>query len=87
MKQQEQKNQNIVENTGGEMGQFQPITEMHGRQLEQARQLFFDRGVLPEGLVKPMIIRSWERCRRFGLSENGYLPGVESLDRVALKTE
>ena len=87
MKQQEQKNQKIDQDFGGEMGQFQPITEIHGQQLEQARQLFFDRGVLPEGLVKPMIIRSWERCRRFGLNESGYLPGIESLDRVALKTE
>ena len=34
-----------------------------------------------------MILRSWERCRRFGLTENQSLPGTESLDRVALKTE
>lgn len=69
------------------MGHFQPITEMHGQHLEKARRLFFDRGEHPEGLVDPLILRSWERCQRFGLSENGTLPGLESLDRIALKTE
>ncbi|WP_153146048.1 sigma-54-dependent Fis family transcriptional regulator [Dechloromonas sp. H13] len=69
------------------MGQVLRTAELHGQKLQQARQLFFDRGELPEGLVDPLIARSWERCRRFGLSETHHLPGVESLDRVALKTE
>ena len=69
------------------MGQLQLAAETHGQRLQQARQLFFDRGNLPEGLVDPLILRSWERCLRFGLTEQHPLPGVESLDRVALKTE
>ena len=69
------------------MGQIQLTADMHGHQVQQARQMFFDRGDLPEGLVDPLIVRSWERCRRFGLTETSYLPGVESLDRRALKTE
>lgn len=70
------------------MGQLQSIeTELHDKHLRQARELFFDRGELPDGLVNPLIIRSWERCLRFGLSENGSFPSVDSLDRVALKTE
>ncbi|KXB30889.1 Fis family transcriptional regulator [Dechloromonas denitrificans] len=69
------------------MGQLQLAADTHGQRLQQARQLFFDRGDLPEGLVDPLILRSWERCLRFGLTEQHPLPGVESLDRVALKTE
>ena len=72
---------------GQHMGQLQPILELHGHQLRQARELFFDRGEVPEGLVNPLIIRSWERCQRFGLTQNGSLPSIDSLDRVALKTE
>jgi sigma-54 dependent transcriptional regulator, acetoin dehydrogenase operon transcriptional activator AcoR len=69
------------------MGQLQPTTDLHDKHLRQARELFFDRGELPDGLVNPLIIRSWERCLRFGLSENGNFPSIDSLDRVALKTE
>jgi len=70
------------------MGQLQQIApEVHGQRLQQARQLFFDRGQLPDGLVDPVIARSWERCRRFGLSEVGLYNAAESLDRIALKTE
>ena len=69
------------------MGQQLFAADAHGRQLQQARQLFFDRGELPETLVDPLILRSWERCRRFGLTEGSALPGIEFLDRIALKTE
>ncbi|OMG53922.1 sigma-54-dependent Fis family transcriptional regulator [Azonexus hydrophilus] len=69
------------------MGQIQVVAGLHGPRLREARQAFFERGELPEGLIDPLILRSWERCRRFGLTENFALPGVESLDRVALKTE
>jgi transcriptional regulator of acetoin/glycerol metabolism len=69
------------------MGRLQIAAEVHGQQVLQARQMFFDRGEMPARLVDPLILRSWERCRRFGLAESGMLPGVEFLDRVALKTE
>ncbi len=69
------------------MGQIQLLAEVHGQRLDQARQLFFERGATPEGLIDPVIIRSWERCRRFGIGEGPYLPVAEALDRVALKTE
>jgi transcriptional regulator of acetoin/glycerol metabolism len=72
---------------GGEMGLIRMVAELHGPRLQEARELFFARGELPEGLIDPMILRSWERCRRFGLTENHALPGIEALDRVALKTE
>ena len=68
------------------MGRLQIAAEVHGQQVLQARQMFFDRGEMPATLVDPLILRSWERCRRFGLAESGMLPGFEFLDRVALKT-
>jgi len=69
------------------MGQIQVVAGLHGPRLREARQAFFERGELPEGMIDPLILRSWERCRRFGLTESFALPGEESLDRVALKTE
>ena len=69
------------------MGQIQLLAEAHGQRLLQARALFFDRGALPEGLVDPVIIRSWERCRRYGIGEGTLTPAAESMDRIALKTE
>ena len=69
------------------MGQIQLLNEIHGRRIQQARELFFDHGDLPEGLVDPLIVRSWERCVRFGLDESHAAPAIEAMDRVALKTE
>jgi transcriptional regulator of acetoin/glycerol metabolism len=69
------------------MGQIQLLDEMHSQRLERARQLFFDQGTLPDGLIDPVILRSWERCRRFGLAEGHFIPATDALDRVALKTE
>jgi len=69
------------------MGQLHFMADLHGQQLQQARQLFFRRGERPDGLVDALIVRSWERCQRFGLSESHAIPGRESLDRLALKTE
>jgi len=69
------------------MGKLQLLADSHDLRLQQARQLFFEQGMVPEGLVAQQIARSWERCRRFGLTEHNPLPIIESLDRVALKTE
>ncbi|MFC5300837.1 sigma-54-dependent Fis family transcriptional regulator [Azospira restricta] len=69
------------------MGQALISAEQHGRQLAKARQLFFDRGDRPAELIDPMVLRSWERCRRFGLSEAEGHVGGESLDRATLHTE
>ncbi len=69
------------------MGQIQLLPDAHDQRLQQARQLFFDQGDLPDGLVDPMILRSWERCRRFGLGDANYAPAMDAMDRVALKTE
>ena len=55
--------------------------------LAQARQLFFEQGEAPDGLLDPLILRSWERCRRFGLHQDSPQRGLDALDRVALKTE
>lgn len=69
------------------MGQIQRLPDAHDQRLQQARQLFFDHGDLPDGLVDPVILRSWERCRRFGLGDANYAPAMDAMDRVALKTE
>ncbi len=69
------------------MGTIQMLADLHGQNLQQARQLFFEQGEVPDGLIDPLVARSWERCRRFGLNESGHLVITESLDRVALKTE
>ena len=69
------------------MGQIQLLPDVHDQRLQQARQLFFDQGDLPDGLVDPLILRSWERCRRFGLGDSSYTPAMDAMDRVALKTE
>ncbi len=69
------------------MGQIQLLPDVHDQRLQQARQLFFDQGNLPDGLVDPLILRSWERCRRFGLGDSSYTPAMDAMDRVALKTE
>lgn len=69
------------------MGRIQLAADIHGQQLLEARQLFFDRGDRPEGLVEPVILRSWERCHRFGLTETSEVLSADSLDRTALKTE
>jgi sigma-54 dependent transcriptional regulator, acetoin dehydrogenase operon transcriptional activator AcoR len=69
------------------MGQRELVLDGHVQRVSQARQLFFHRGDLPQGLLDPLILRSWERCRRFGLSEAGDVPETEFLDRVALKVE
>lgn len=59
----------------------------HGQQLQQARQLFFDRGEVPEGLVPTTILRSWQRCRHLGLSEKRFFETIDCLGRKALKAE
>lgn len=69
------------------MGQIELLPEVHGERLQQARQLFFDRGDRPDGLVDPLILRSWDRCRRFGLADAHPTPATEAMDRIALKTE
>ncbi|MBI2306286.1 MAG: sigma-54-dependent Fis family transcriptional regulator [Rhodocyclales bacterium] len=69
------------------MGQVLIAAEQHGRQLAEARQKFFDHGDRPAGLVDPLVLRSWERCRRFGLSEGYGDVGRDSLDRATLHTE
>ena len=69
------------------MGQIQLLPDVHDQRLQQARQLFFEQGNLPDGLVDPLILRSWERCRRFGLGDSSYTPAMDAMDRVALKTE
>ncbi len=69
------------------MGQLDLAAGIHGQRLLEARELFFQQGDDPGGLVEPTILRSWERCRRFGLIENDPLSGLSTIDRLALKTE
>ena len=69
------------------MGQLQLRAEVHGERLLQARELFFEQGDHPDGLVDPLILRSWERCRRFGVGDPHLTDVTSTMDRVALKTE
>ena len=69
------------------MGSLQILADAHGQRLEQARQLFFDHGALPKGLVDPLIIRSWERCRRLGLTGTTMMPETDILSAPSLKNE
>ena len=68
-----------------EMGQVNLLPEVHGERI-QARALFFEQGELPDGLVDPLILRSWERCRQFGLADSGACLEGNAMDRMALKT-
>lgn len=49
--------------------------------------MFFDGGECPADLINPLVLRSWERCQRFGLSETDGQDGCDSLDRATLHTE
>ncbi|PKO88609.1 MAG: sigma-54-dependent Fis family transcriptional regulator, partial [Betaproteobacteria bacterium HGW-Betaproteobacteria-12] len=69
------------------MEHLQLAAEMHSHQLQQARQLYFAQGESPEGLIKPLILRSWQRCRHFGLRENGQPAEVAVVDQPTLKRE
>ena len=70
------------------MRQNLQLAEVHDQRLLQARQMFFDRGnELPPGILDQTILRSWERCRRFGLDESSPPMNCEAMDRLALKTE
>ena len=69
------------------MGQVNLLPEVHGERIQQARALFFEQGELPDGLVDPLILRSWERCRQFGLADSGACLEGNAMDRMALKTE
>jgi transcriptional regulator of acetoin/glycerol metabolism len=84
MKQLQEKS---VEKPEERMGQVLLAADVHRERLYEARQLFFERGDAPEGLVEPHVVRSWERSQRFGLNESGIAIATDSLDRVALKTE
>ncbi|AXS81393.1 sigma-54-dependent Fis family transcriptional regulator [Dechloromonas sp. HYN0024] len=69
------------------MEQLQLATELNGQRLQRARQLFFDEGYVPDGLIDPIILRSWQRCRHFGLNENNIIPATEGMDLPTLKAE
>jgi transcriptional regulator of acetoin/glycerol metabolism len=67
--------------------QIVPTTSLEQR-LRLARQAYFGSGLdVPEDLIAPLVSRSWERCRRFGLDGEYHLPAATPIDRVALKTE
>ena len=69
------------------MNPTQLVAAPHVEKLLLARQQFFDDGQLADGLVDPVVSRSWTRCSRFGLSATDQHSYIDSMDRVALKTE
>ncbi len=49
------------------MSQLSAVAEVRYSRVQQARDVFFGRGEVPDRLVERALIRSWERCRRAGL--------------------
>ena len=61
--------------------------EPHCQALLDARRRFLDHHIVPQGLLDPLIVRSRERCVRFGLDSAAPQMPTGALDRLALKTE
>ncbi len=61
------------------MPRTQPAAALHA-----ARQCFFETGQDPHGLISDVILNSWRRCRRFGLSADVLLEGGP-LEQAALR--
>ncbi len=51
--------------------------------FDLARSRFFDEGLCPEEGVKPLILRSWQRCRTAGL-QHGSKAATDSVGRAKL---
>jgi sigma-54 dependent transcriptional regulator, acetoin dehydrogenase operon transcriptional activator AcoR len=69
------------------MGDLQFAAIPHDQRLHRAREAFFDLGNDPEDLIDRIVVRSWERCRRFGLEAIGSYAGYGPVDRAALIVE
>ncbi len=53
------------------------------RRIDLARSRFFDEGLCPEEGVKPLILGSWQRCRKAGL-QPGSRAALDSVGRAKL---
>jgi len=51
-----------------------------GMAVREARRIFFERGDVPEGLLREEVLASWRRCRAFGLDPGG-TPDLEGVRR------
>jgi transcriptional regulator of acetoin/glycerol metabolism len=67
------------------MGQASTILEVRGLRSQQAREVFFVRGEAPHGLLDPLLLRSWERCRRAGLDAEVSPRHSELIEAAQLK--
>ena len=54
------------------------------RKLALARDQFFNRGEQPETLLDPVILRSWQRCRSFGVDPAWGLAPKDLIDSPTL---
>ena len=52
------------------MSQLSAAMEARSLRSQQARDVFFNRGEAPHGLLERTLLRSWERCRLAGLDVN-----------------
>ncbi|HJV07860.1 MAG TPA: sigma-54-dependent Fis family transcriptional regulator [Chromobacteriaceae bacterium] len=48
------------------------MTTLHSLSLQEIRRRFFDDAPLPDGVIAPTILQSWQRCRGLGLPASGY---------------
>ncbi|HJW03862.1 MAG TPA: sigma-54-dependent Fis family transcriptional regulator [Azospira sp.] len=69
------------------MGNVLSAMETHDQRLQEARQLFFGRGDLPQELLESTILQSWMRCRNNGLEAAARRPADERVGQLVLKEE
>lgn len=56
-----------------------------GLAVREARRIFFERGDVPEGLLRDEVLASWRRCRASGLDPAGH-PDLDGIRRDVLDT-
>jgi transcriptional regulator of acetoin/glycerol metabolism len=56
-----------------------------GLAIREARRIFFERGDVPEGLLRDEVLASWQRCRASGLDPAGH-PDQDGVRRDVLDT-
>jgi len=59
-----------------EMNQTVPAIRTHPARLREARRHLLEHGEMRGELIAPVVQRSWQRSREFGLAPNGHLCGA-----------
>jgi len=58
------------------MNQTVPAIRTHPARLREARRHLLEHGEMRGELIAPVVQRSWQRSREFGLAPNGHLCGA-----------